>query len=117
MAGNSVESTVETVELDSIPTLVTDENVTFTVTPAEWTTGPVTVKAITNVSGYTLQVSTDNKNWENGDTAKFEKNGTIYVRLTDGTNVGGVATYDITNIDKEVPTITIETNGGLDGFT
>ena len=112
VAGNSVESTVETVELDSIPTLVTDENVTFTVTPAEWTTGPVTVKAITNVSGYTLQVSTDNKNWENGDTAKFEKNGTIYVRLTDGTNVGGVATYDITNIDKEVPTITIETNGG-----
>lgn len=112
VAGNSVESTVETVGLDPIPTLVTNENVTFTVTPTEWTTGPVTVKATTNVSGYTLQVSTDNKNWENGDTAKFEKNGTIYVRLTDGTNVGGVATYNITNIDKEVPTITIETNGG-----
>ena len=112
VAGNSIESTVETVTINSIPTLIKDENVTFTMTPSTWTRGQVSVQATTNVSGYTLQISTNNQNWQDSDTAILTENGTIYVRLTDGQNVGGVATYDVTNIDKTAPIVTLSQNGG-----
>lgn len=112
VAGNSTESSVVTVALNSVPTLVKGSNVTFTATPTTWTQGPVSVKVTTNVSGYTIQVSGDNKNWQNKDTTSRALNGAIYVRLTDGTNVGGVASYNITNIDPTSPTVTLSQNGG-----
>lgn len=112
VAGNSTESSVVTVTLDPVPTLIKDNNVTFTTTPTGWTQGPVTVKATTTISGYTLQVSGDNKNWQDKDTTSRALNGAVYARLTDGINAGGSATINITNIDPTKPTVTLSQNGG-----
>ena len=112
VAGNSIESSVATVTVKDIPTLVKDDNVTFSSTPSGWTNGTVSVKVTTNVSGYTLQVSSDNKSWQDGNTITRSTNGQVYARLAYGEFTGGAATYNVSNIDKTAPTVELSQNGG-----
>ncbi len=89
---------------------LTTGNTTFEYSTKEWTNGNVIVTAKTTVTGYTLQTSKDGRTWTNTTTQTFTENGTVYARLWDGTNYGGVASGSVTNIDKIVPII-----GGVSG--
>ena len=91
-----------------------DKNLTFTASPSGWTNGNVSVKVSTTVTGYTLQTSTDGKTWGTTNPLTFSQNGTAYARLWDGTNASSVATLNVTNIDKLVPTNTAPTGSSKD---
>ena len=84
---------------------LTTANVTFSYSPSGWTNKDVTATASTTVTGYTLQTSKDGKTWESKAKQTYSSNGTIYARLWDGTNFGGTATGNFTNIDKTAPTV------------
>ncbi len=86
---------------------LTAANVKFTYSPSGWTNKDVTVTATasTTVTGFTLQTSKDGQTWESKATQTYSSNGTIYARLWDGTNFGGTATGNFTNIDKAAPTV------------
>ncbi len=71
-----------------------------------WTKEDVTVTAGTSIEGFIIQTSKDGKNWSDSPSQTFTSNGTIYVRLWDGTNYGGAASANVTNIDKTKPVIT-----------
>ena len=58
------------------------------------------------------QISKDGQNWERKNSIIVTENGPIYVRLTDGINVGESEKIPITNIEKIPPTITFEPDGG-----
>ncbi len=89
---------------------LTTENVTFTNSPSTWTNGNVVATAKVTVGEYKLQTSKDNKTWTTTNNQTFTSNGTIYARLIDSTNqTGGVATGNVTNIDKTKPIVTSAT--------
>ena len=90
------------------------EGITFTYSTKEWTKNDVTVTASTSVAGATIQTSKDNKTWSTISSQTFTSNGTMYAKLSDGTNISEVKLASITNIDKTAPilsTITNSTNG------
>ena len=109
-----------------IPTV---ENITMEATPTEYTNGDVTVTITYPYVKGTRQYSEDGTTWK--DTEEYiqevivTENKTIYARTTDES---GIITdenqIEITNIDKEKPTVTItpnqtvytvtETNGTVD---
>ena len=84
---------------------LTSANVKFKYSPSGWTNTDVTATASTTITGYTLQTSKDGETWESKATQTYSSNGTIYARLWDGTNFGGTATGNFTNIDKTAPTV------------
>ena len=88
-------------------TNLTEANVKFTYSPSVITNKDVTVTASTTISGFTIQTSKDGKTYTNTASQTFSSNGTMYVRLTDGVNVGTAATATITTIDKTAPTVSI----------
>lgn len=64
------------------------------------------VTITTEITGYTLRYSTDGITWKNyTQKISITDNGPIYAQLWDGTNAGGYATKNITNIDNEAPEI------------
>ena len=85
---------------------LTSANVKFAYSPSGWTNTDVTATASTTVTGFTLQTSKDGKTWNSTNTQTFTANGTVYARLWDGTNYGGSATGNFTNIDKTKPVVT-----------
>ena len=87
---------------------LTAANVKFTYSPSGWTNKDVTATASTTVTGFTLQTSKDGQTWESKATQTYSSNGKIYARLWDGTNFGGTATGNFTNIDKTAPTVSTE---------
>ena len=95
---------------------IDSKNIKFTVNPNTWTNGSVKVTATLNVDGQNYDLVTSKNSlsgWEKENTQTFISNGTMYVALTDGKNYGGVASYEVTNIDKEKPVIkslTVSTN-------
>ena len=101
-AGNVSES--KSTATGSVTGLTTS-NTTFSYNPSGWTNGSVTATVSTTVTGYTLQTSKDGKTWNSTNTQTFTANGTVYARLWDGTNYGGSATGNFTNIDKTAPTV------------
>ena len=96
-------------KLGSVPDLVVgDITFTYTVDGIEinkntWTNKNVTVTANTDEKGFTLQTSKDAQTWNNVRNQIFADNGQIYVRLWDGTNAGGAASANVTNIDTLAP--------------
>ncbi len=91
---------------DDTPPALTKANTTFEQNPTGWTNGSVTVTAKTTVSGYTIQTSKNASSWSNTSTQTFSANGTMYARLISSTGkAGDYTTYNITNIDKNKPTI------------
>ena len=133
-AGNTSEKETENeVEIPKVPDLVPSPTETLTPTPGEpgktaniifnyepkdWTREYVKVTITLDDSlqglGYTLQYST-NYNPEQGmgewkdytiEGFKVDHNQAVYARLKDTNNqYGGVATGNITNIDKDFPTM------------
>ncbi len=84
---------------------LTAANIKFTYSPSGWTNKDVTATASTTITGFTLQTSKDGQTWESKATQTYSSNGKIYARLWDGTNFGGTATGNFTNIDKTAPTV------------
>ncbi len=108
-AGNiSVSKTMKT---EKVPDL-TLANANFTYEPNIWTNGNVIATAKPSISGYTIETSKDNKTWTATNKQTRSENGAVYVRLKDSTGqVGGVATGNVTNIDKIAPSATIALSG------
>ncbi len=103
-AGNEVVTNAITKTTGKVPSL-TDSNVKIEATPTGWTK-KVEVTITTEITGYTLRYSTDGITWKNyTQKISITDNGPIYAQLWDGTNAGGYATKNITNIDNEAPEI------------
>ena len=108
--GKTTQSKTINVTTSAIPSLVEKTNITFTSDPTGWTSENVKVTAeltTTEAKKYTLQTKANDGSWSNTASQTFSENGTMYVRLTDGTNYGGTAAYSVTNIDKQDPTAKI----------
>lgn len=84
-------------------TELTTENAKFIYTPDTWTNGDVTATVSTEITGYTIQTSTDEEIWENTTTQTLTANGEVYARLWDGKNAGKILIGNVTNIDKIKP--------------
>lgn len=84
-----------------------ESNVTFTPSTEDWTKENIEVEIATTVENYTLEYSLDGINWEKYiNPITMTDNGAIYARLIDSFGMtGGVATKNITNIDRIPPTI------------
>lgn len=78
-------------------------SVTLNADIRNWTNGNVKVTATTSETKYTIQTSVNGKDWGTTNPITFTANGTMYARLTDGTNTGAISSYTVTNIDKEKP--------------
>ena len=96
---------------------LTEGNTTFIYSTSDgiidkntWTNKDVTVTAKTTVEGFTLKTSKNGTNWDVKDNQLYTSNGIMYAILYDGTNYGGSASANVTNIDKEMPTGTITMN-------
>ena len=89
-------------------TSLKEGDIKFELDPSTWTNGKVkaTAKANIDITGYKIRTSKDGETWSDSDTQEFTENGTIYAVLTDGTNYGGAATGNVTNIDKTSPVVT-----------
>ena len=97
---DSIEGNKTTNTLENL----TEANTKFTITPEGWTNGKVETTVEVSVSGYNIEYSKDLNTWEKYEgKIESEKNESIYVRITDGNNVGGHIEKKIENIDKEVP--------------
>ena len=102
-AGNSSYSEIGQASTMEVPS----GDITFTISPTDWTKDSVTVTAATKITGYTLQTSQDQKNWDSTATQTVTEDlKYVYARLWDGKNTGSVASTQVTNIDKEAPTCT-----------
>ena len=86
---------------------LTEANAKFTYSPSNWTNTDVVAMASTDVTGFTIQTSTDGTTWSNTSSQTRATNGSIYARLWDGTNAGGMLTGNITKIDKTPATVSI----------
>ena len=81
-------------------------NVKFILTPSGWTNTDVLVEIQTNIKDYILQYSVNAIEWKDyTQTITCKENEVIYARLINNLEEeGGYATYNVTNIDKELPT-------------
>ncbi len=121
-AGNETETEEIEITTERVPELnEKDEgskraNVTFSHDPVGWTNGNVTVTIDTTEEGYTLQYNVGDRNreedWKNYDSpVVMTENGSIYARLKDNANNKGEAVeHKIATIEREKPTIKIQTN-------
>lgn len=101
-AGNISEAKKSTAQ----EIIASEGNITFTHSTNSWTKDNVIVTAHTNVTGYTLQTSTDGKNWANVAQRTMVQNGPVYARLVDNANQArGIATTYVEVIDKLPPII------------
>ena len=110
-AGNTKQGTV------SKGTGTVETAGTASYTPTGWTSGNVTV-TLPTMSGYSTRYTTNGtmpttNSTEYNGALTITGNCTIYYVYTDGTNIGGVGTLSITNIDKTPPGgVTVTYNGG-----
>ena len=90
---------------DTIPPDLQQSDITFTMTPTDWTNKTVTIAMASKITGYHLQYSLDAITWkEYSQEIQVTNNGTIYARLAnDKSEAGGYATTNILNIDKLAP--------------
>ncbi len=110
--GNSAESEIATISTVNItkPSLSA---------PTDWTNTSVAVTiTYPEIVGTIKQYSIDGEIWNNVDGITYivnvdTNNTTVYARVIDSANqTSGNATYTVTCIDKELPTVEIGTNGG-----
>ena len=102
-AGNS---TTKEFVLQKIPT--GEEGLNYDITPSELTNQDVTLnvskKDATNTE-LEIELSTDGKNYEVGNTKAITENGKVYARLGKEGAYGEAIEIEITNIDKKAPVI------------
>jgi len=113
---NSISNTIDTTSLISFDILdnIPPVNPTMAATPTGLTNGNVSVTITYSTDSVTKEYSTNGTTW-NAYTIPVvvTANSTVYSRGKDiATNESGVATLTVTNIDKTLPTVVFEINGG-----
>ncbi len=94
-------------EETDIPKL-TYANTTYTANPEKWTNGKVILTASTEITGYEIQTTRTpeiESSWKNTASQEFTENGIMYTRLWNGKSGGEYSSGNVTNIEKEKPTI------------
>ena len=109
IAGAKNNKTAEVVGEQTTGSIVdlTEANAKFTYSPRNWTNTDVVAMASTDITAFTIQTSTDGTTWANTSSQTRATNGSVYARLWDGTNAGGMLTGNITKIDKTPATVSI----------
>lgn len=114
LAGNqgSTTSNSQTGETVEIPTLVVDENIFFELDPEGPTKGPVNVTIRVEPEleepmhiEYSINGTDDWKEYKG--PISMNENGTIYAKVTNGTEESNIVSVDITNIDNTAPNIEV----------
>ncbi len=104
---DAVGNVSESKEFKTAQVTASSGNISFTLSPNSWTNGSVTVTAVTNISGFTLETSKNATTWEKQSTQVLDTNGIVYARLVDSTGqYNGIASIQVTIIDKVKPVIT-----------
>ena len=114
LAGNTGYdiSSATTENVVDIPTLVVDENIFFELDPEGPTKGPVnvTIRVEPELEEpmYLVYSTNGTDNWQryNGPIP-MTNNGTIYAKVTNGTDESNVVSTNITNIDNTAPNIEV----------
>ena len=113
-AGNWDQREIRDIEIKKVPIY----NGGFELDNNEWTNKGILLELKYDERIYSdfervyTQISKDGQNWDQTDSIFVTESGPIYVRLTDGINVGESVEIPITNIEKIPPTITFEPDGG-----
>ena len=104
-AGNESYSSSATIETLTVPSGATTGIITLTANKTTWTNTDVIVTAKTSTSGFTMQMSTDGgTTFKDATSVTMTANGTVVARLRDASNnYGGIASKNITIIDKTAP--------------
>ena len=114
IAGNtgSATTSVTTEKVVEIPTLVVDENIFFELDPEGPTKGPVNVTIRVEPEleepmhiEYSINGTDDWKEYKG--PISMNENGTIYAKVTNGTEESNIVSVDITNIDNTAPNIEV----------
>ncbi len=79
--------------------------ISFSRSTSSWTNQDVTITATNRTSNELIQMSTDKSTWTKTNKIVLSSNGTVYARVSDGTNIGTTYTCNVTNIDKVKPQI------------
>lgn len=120
-AGNISNSLIVKVITNKIPNL-TNSNTKIQLSNSNWTNEEILVKIevvdeklLEEIRKGTYIIETrvelendkenDEKNYKEQLEYTFSSNGKIYIRLTDGVNIGNEYFYEIANIDNNLPTI------------
>ena len=113
LAGNTGYdiSSATTENVVDIPTLVVGENIFFELDPEEKTKGPVnvTIRVEPQLEEpmYLVYSTNGTDNWQRYNRPiPMTNNGTIYAKVTNGTDESNVVSTNITNIDNTAPNIT-----------
>ena len=103
-------------EKSNITEELEEGKINFKYSETNWTNKEVTVTA-SSYSLYTIETSIDNNTWEKKPSRTLEENGTVYARLVNDEDraIGETVSTEVTNIDKEPPTVTL--TGEKDGET
>lgn len=117
VAGNKETTHIIIAETVEIPSGISA--ITIKPNNTNWTNKNVTVTISSTDADYTIQYKKDDGNWTNGTSVSMTANGTVYGRLTDGTNVGEATSLGIGNIDKTLPTVSNISSSNVmsDSFT
>ena len=110
-----------TAEKNPMDDILSKTDIEFSQDIEGWTTENVTVTVsskITLKDGNYLETSIDNgKNWSNNTKPILEDNGVVLVRISNGEKSSNtIASYEVTNIDKEAPVIKNVTPQACDGI-
>ena len=114
LAGNQGSATTnsQTGTVVEIPTLVVDENIFFELDPEGPTKGPVNVTIRVEPEleepmhiEYSINGTDDWKEYKG--PISMNENGTIYAKVTNGTEESNIVSVDITNIDNTAPNIEV----------
>ena len=102
--GSSV-MTIDSIELIQL----NNTDITFSYSTSSWTSGNVNVTINSAKSGYTLEYSLNSTTWNTyTGPVTMTSNGPIYARLKDSNGiVTGMATGNVSNIDKTAPICTL----------
>ncbi len=110
--GYEASQEIQATETDAVIESLKDRkkrstNITWAKSNSDWTNENVTVTAKANLSGYTLEISKDGKNWSKNTTIEVSQYGEeVFARLMNNSNNEDVqySNVQITNIDKQAPT-------------
>lgn len=110
-----------TAEKNPMDDILSESDIEFSQDIEGWTTQNVTVTVspkVTLKDGNYLETSIDGgKNWSNNTKPVLENNGFVLVRVSNGEkNSNTIASYEVTNIDKEGPVINSVTPRAVDGI-
>lgn len=105
VAGNTTQTEEISITLVTITT--GEEGLSLAKDNENWTNQQVTVNATLLDERYTIQLKSNESDWQNATSLTLTSNDTVYARLTDGVNYGEQTSIQVTNIDKEIVNATM----------